>query len=33
MELAWPEREVAARSRHCDFEPLVITATEGDNGG
>ena len=25
--------EVRARTRHCDFPPLVTTATDGDNGG
>jgi alpha-amylase/alpha-mannosidase (GH57 family) len=33
MEPAWFEREVAERTRHCDFDPLVTTATDGDNGG
>jgi alpha-amylase/alpha-mannosidase (GH57 family) len=33
MEAAWFEREVRERTRHCDFEPLVTTATDGDNGG
>jgi len=33
MELSWFRREVAARTRHCHFEPLVTTATDGDNGG
>ena len=25
--------EVASRTQHCDFPPLVSTATDGDNGG
>jgi 4-alpha-glucanotransferase len=25
--------EVRARTQHCDFRPLVTTATDGDNGG
>ncbi len=29
----WFLREVAARTRNCGFEPLVTTATDGDNGG
>ena len=33
MELEWFQREVEARTRWCDFEPLVTTATDGDNGG
>lgn len=33
MDLAWFSNEVAARSRWCDFPPLVVTATDGDNGG
>lgn len=33
MDLAWFEREVSERTRWCDFEPLVTTATDGDNGG
>lgn len=33
MEADWFVREVAARTRACDFEPLVVTATDGDNGG
>jgi hypothetical protein len=26
-------REVRARTKDCDFDPLVTTATDGDNGG
>ena len=33
MELGWFLSEVEARTRHCDFAPLVTTATDGDNGG
>jgi len=33
MDLGWFQDEVAQRTRHCDFEPLVTTATDGDNGG
>jgi len=33
MEVSWFEREVEARTRFCDFVPLVTTATDGDNGG
>lgn len=33
MEVSWFEREVAERTRFCDFPALVTTATDGDNGG
>ena len=33
MDLDWFTRETAARTQGCDFEPLVTTATDGDNGG
>jgi len=33
MEASWFIVEVCARTRHCDFPPLVTTATDGDNGG
>jgi alpha-amylase/alpha-mannosidase (GH57 family) len=33
MEADWFIREVQARTRHCDYTPLVITCTDGDNGG
>lgn len=33
LDLAWFTAEVSARTRHCDFPPLVTTATDGDNGG
>lgn len=33
MDLTWLISEVAARTRWCNFPPLVTTATDGDNGG
>jgi len=33
MDVGWFEREVEARTRFCNFVPLVTTATDGDNGG
>jgi 4-alpha-glucanotransferase len=33
MDAGWFVHEVAQRTRHCDFPPLVTTATDGDNGG
>ncbi len=33
MEPEWFLREVRERTKHCDFEPLVTTATDGENGG
>ncbi len=33
MEFSWFLQEIEERTRHCDFEPLVLTATDGDNGG
>lgn len=33
MDLDWFLREVAERTRWCDFPPLVTTATDGENGG
>jgi alpha-amylase/alpha-mannosidase (GH57 family) len=33
MEFSWFQREVVERTRWCDVEPLVVTATDGDNGG
>jgi alpha-amylase/alpha-mannosidase (GH57 family) len=33
MEYSWFANEVAARTKWCDFEPLVTTATDGENGG
>jgi 4-alpha-glucanotransferase len=32
-EAGWFIDEVRARTEHCDFPPLVTTATDGDNGG
>jgi len=33
MDAGWFMREVHERTKHCDFPPLVLTATDGDNGG
>lgn len=33
MEYAWFEHEVKHRTHWCDFEPLVTTCTDGENGG
>jgi hypothetical protein len=33
MDVDWFLGEVHARTQHCDFEPLVTTASDGDNGG
>jgi 4-alpha-glucanotransferase len=33
MDAQWFIEEVRARTQHCDFPPLVTTATDGDNGG
>jgi 4-alpha-glucanotransferase len=33
MEVGWFRAEVAARTKWCDFRPLVTTATDGENGG
>jgi alpha-amylase/alpha-mannosidase (GH57 family) len=33
MEIDWFQAEVRARTRYCDFRPLVTTATDGENGG
>lgn len=33
MELDWFLKEVAERTRWCDFPPLVTTCTDGENGG
>jgi alpha-amylase/alpha-mannosidase (GH57 family) len=33
MDAGWFVDEVRARTQHCDFPPLVTTATDGDNGG
>lgn len=33
MELQWFVREVQERTKECDFAPLVMTCTDGGNGG
>jgi alpha-amylase/alpha-mannosidase (GH57 family) len=33
MDAGWFMQEVHQRTRHCAFPPLVLTATDGDNGG
>ena len=33
MDPDWFIAEVNARTQHCDFPPLVTTATDGENGG
>jgi len=33
MDLDWFLGEVAERTKWCDFEPLVTTCTDGENGG
>lgn len=33
MEPGWFIHEVYERTKWCDFDPLVCTATDGDNGG
>lgn len=33
MDAGWFVHEVYERTRHCAFEPLVVTCTDGDNGG
>lgn len=33
MDAGWFMQEVHERTKHCDFPPLVMTATDGDNGG
>jgi alpha-amylase/alpha-mannosidase (GH57 family) len=33
MDAGWFMQEVHERTQHCDFPPLVLTATDGDNGG
>jgi alpha-amylase/alpha-mannosidase (GH57 family) len=33
MDFGWFEHEVAERTKWCNFEPLVTTATDGENGG
>jgi alpha-amylase/alpha-mannosidase (GH57 family) len=33
MEIDWFRSEARARTKYCDFRPLVTTATDGENGG
>ena len=33
MDTGWFMQEVHQRTQYCDFPPLVLTATDGDNGG
>ncbi len=33
MDLEWFMKELYARTRYCDFKPLVVTCSDGDNGG
>jgi alpha-amylase/alpha-mannosidase (GH57 family) len=33
MDAGWFMQEVHQRTKHCEFPPLVLTATDGDNGG
>jgi alpha-amylase/alpha-mannosidase (GH57 family) len=33
MDAGWFMQEVHQRTQHCDVPPLVLTATDGDNGG
>ena len=33
MDAGWFMQELHQRTQHCDFPPLVLTATDGDNGG
>jgi hypothetical protein len=33
MDAGWFVHEVCERTKWCDFAPLVVTATDGDNGG
>lgn len=33
MDWGWFSKEVNERTKWCDFEPLVTTCTDGDNGG
>lgn len=32
-EVWWFEKEIAARTQYCDFDPLVTTWSDGENGG
>jgi alpha-amylase/alpha-mannosidase (GH57 family) len=33
MDAGWFMHEIHERTQHCNFPPLVLTATDGDNGG
>ena len=33
MDAGWFMQEVHQRTKHCEFPPLVLTASDGDNGG
>ncbi len=33
MEPGWFLKECQERTKHCEFPPLVVTASDGDNGG
>ncbi len=33
MEFSWFDKEVSCRTSGCDFPPLMVTCTDGDNGG
>lgn len=33
MDFEWFNKELQERTQHCDFEPLVTTCSDGDNGG
>jgi alpha-amylase/alpha-mannosidase (GH57 family) len=33
MDYVWFAKELAQRTQYCDFEPLVTTCTDGENGG
>ncbi|MEY4385798.1 MAG: hypothetical protein RLY20_1081 [Verrucomicrobiota bacterium] len=33
MDAGWFIHELHERTKHCNFPPLVLTATDGDNGG
>lgn len=33
MDLGWFNKEVRERTRCCDFPPLVVTCSDGENGG
>jgi len=33
MDESWFRRETIERTKFCDFPPLIVTASDGDNGG